>query len=79
VKNPKPAPDIFLKAASELSLNPEDCIAFEDATMGIEGAKAANMYCIGLATTLDKEELNKAGADMAVNDYNELLQTNFFS
>lgn len=79
VKNPKPAPDIFLKAASELNLKPEDCIAFEDATMGIHAAKAANMYCIGLATTLDKDKLKKAGVDMAVNDYNELMQSDFFN
>ena len=79
VKNSKPAPDIFLKAASELGLSPEECIAFEDATMGILAAKAANMYCIGLATTLDKDELKKAGADMTVNDYNELMQSDFFN
>ena len=78
VKNSKPAPDIFLKAAEELKLKPEDCIVFEDATMGILAAKEANMYCIGLATGLSKEELEKAGADMTINDYNELMQTDFF-
>ena len=39
----KPAPDIYLKAAENIGLAPEDCIVFEDAIAGIEAAKNAGI------------------------------------
>lgn len=42
-ENPKPAPDIFLKAAEKLRVNPEYCVVLEDSAAGIEAAKRANM------------------------------------
>lgn len=47
VKNPKPAPDIFLKAAMELGVNPNECIVIEDSCNGVRAAKAAGMASIG--------------------------------
>lgn len=47
VENSKPAPDVFLYAASLLKVEPEDCIAFEDTKNGSRAAKSANMYTIG--------------------------------
>ncbi len=41
VKNGKPAPDIFLAAASSLNLAPENCIVIEDSYNGLKAAKAA--------------------------------------
>ena len=41
VANGKPAPDIFLKAAAEIGLAPEDCYVFEDSYNGIRGAAKA--------------------------------------
>ena len=38
IKNGKPAPDIFILAANELNLKPEECIIFEDAMNGIQSA-----------------------------------------
>lgn len=49
VKDPKPAPDVFLKAMKELGLKPEECIIIEDSTNGIKAAKAAGVTCIGYA------------------------------
>jgi beta-phosphoglucomutase-like phosphatase (HAD superfamily) len=37
VENGKPAPDIFLKAARLMDLNPEDCIGIEDSPAGLRG------------------------------------------
>lgn len=48
VANGKPAPDIFLKAAEELGVQPKDCLVIEDARNGMTGAKSAGMHCIGL-------------------------------
>jgi beta-phosphoglucomutase family hydrolase len=49
----KPAPDCFLRAAELLNVRPEDCLAFEDANLGIEAAFAANMPCLRVVPTLN--------------------------
>ncbi len=48
VDRPKPAPDVFLYAAQQLGLGPQDCVVFEDAESGVEAARAAQMRVIGL-------------------------------
>ncbi len=48
----KPAPDLFLAAAEELNMNPEDCLVFEDANAGIA---AANKAGIGSVIVIDPE------------------------
>jgi beta-phosphoglucomutase len=48
VEKPKPAPDLFLYAASQLGLKPDHCVVVEDATVGITAALAAGMRTIGL-------------------------------
>lgn len=45
-KNGKPAPDCFLLGAEKLGVPPQDCLAFEDAPLGIESAQSAGMACI---------------------------------
>jgi beta-phosphoglucomutase family hydrolase len=42
----KPAPDIFLLAAQQIGLRPEECVVYEDGEMGIVAAKAAGMRVI---------------------------------
>lgn len=74
VKNSKPAPDVFLKAAEKLELQPEECIVFEDAANGVHAAKAAKIKCIGIATGLNREELKKEGADVVIKDYTEITE-----
>lgn len=48
IKNGKPAPDIFLKAAELLNAKPDECIVFEDSNNGIKAAHNAGMKCIGI-------------------------------
>ncbi|MDE7326921.1 MAG: GNAT family N-acetyltransferase [Lachnospiraceae bacterium] len=43
VAHPKPAPDIFLTAAKELGVLPDECLVIEDSTNGLNAAKAAGM------------------------------------
>lgn len=47
VKNPKPAPDTFFKAAELLQVLPSECLVIEDSWNGMKAAKAAGMVCLG--------------------------------
>ncbi len=48
VQRPKPAPDIFQYAATQLKLAPANCVVIEDAAVGIEAAIAAGMWSVGI-------------------------------
>ena len=48
VPQPKPAPDLFLYAAKQLGLAPNQCIVVEDAAAGIEAGLAAGMWTVGI-------------------------------
>ncbi len=60
VRNTKPAPDIFLTAASHLKIEPSDCCVIEDAPSGIAAAKAAGMRCVAVAQTFPPAFLTAA-------------------
>ncbi len=53
----KPDPEVFLKGAEELGLNPAECIVFEDAVAGVQAAKNAGMKAVGIGK---KEILTQA-------------------
>jgi pseudouridine-5'-monophosphatase len=48
VREGKPAPDIFLRAAEDLGVRARDCLVFEDAPAGVEAARRADMQVIAL-------------------------------
>ena len=50
VINGKPHPEVFLKGAAALGLNPEECIVFEDSIAGVQAAKTGGMSCVGIGT-----------------------------
>ena len=58
----KPAPDIFLLAASQLNVAPESCVVVEDSVVGVQAALRAGMTCAGFALPERAEELWQAGA-----------------
>src|SRR6266498_1393820 len=60
VTNKKPAPDIFLSAASKLAVHPLECVVVEDAINGIQAARAAGMRCVAVATTFPPDRLREA-------------------
>ena len=74
VKNKKPDPEIFLKAAEKLGLAPENCLVAEDAISGVKAAKAAGMYCFGVTTTFDGDYLKELGADITGAGITDILQ-----
>lgn len=47
VDNPKPAPDLFLYAAKEMGVAPQNCLVIEDSVAGVKAGVAANMSVIG--------------------------------
>jgi beta-phosphoglucomutase len=57
ITHAKPDPEVFLKGAEELGLNPAYCVVFEDAIAGVEAALAAGMKCVGIG---DRKNLGKA-------------------
>jgi HAD superfamily hydrolase (TIGR01509 family) len=52
----KPAPDVFLAGASRLGVPPEECLVFEDAAIGIEGAVAAGMATVRVLNPLERRK-----------------------
>jgi beta-phosphoglucomutase len=47
---PKPAPDVYLRAAAGLGVPPRNCIVFEDSSVGVAAALAAGMRVVGILT-----------------------------
>ena len=48
VTYPKPNPEIFLRCALAMKVEPNECIVFEDSISGIDAAKKAGMYSVGI-------------------------------
>jgi len=67
VKLGKPDPEIYQKAAGALQVAPANCLAFEDAVVGIQSAKAAGMKVVAITTTEPAEKLGQA--DLIVKDF----------
>ena len=67
VSKAKPDPEVFLIAAKQLEMLPEDCIVFEDAVAGVQAANSANMISIGIG---DAKILHEA--DYIFRDFTEI-------
>ncbi|NNF24760.1 MAG: HAD family phosphatase [Rhodobacteraceae bacterium] len=63
---PKPEPDIYLRAASDLGIGPEHCTVVEDSATGARAAARAGMRCIGFAAAGGAEKLLAEGAEIAM-------------
>jgi sugar-phosphatase len=57
IRNGKPDPEGFLRAAEQLGVAPEDCLVFEDTRPGIDAGLSAGMKVVGLLTTFSAQEL----------------------
>lgn len=65
VERPKPAPDIYLRAAQLLGRPPRNCIVFEDSSAGLEAAIAAGARVVALTTT----QTSFPAADLCIEDF----------
>ena len=78
VDNPKPHPDIYLKAVNDNDLIIDETIIIEDSVVGVQAGQDANVKVIGLTAgghwnkNRDEKELINAGAIATANDYNKI-------
>jgi HAD superfamily hydrolase (TIGR01509 family) len=73
VSHGKHDPEVFLKGAAYLGLNPGRCVVVEDASAGIEAARGGGMKVVGVATTNPLESLHDC--DLAVTTLIEVTPT----
>jgi HAD superfamily hydrolase (TIGR01509 family) len=71
LKESKPNPEIFIKAAKLSGFNKSECIVIEDSTNGIIASKSAGIYCIGYNSPNSKNQ-NYDKADLVVSNFNEI-------
>lgn len=69
IRNSKPDPEVFLKAAQYLNCLPQECVVIEDAYAGIDAALGGGFECIGIgdASTYEK-------ATYRINNFQEILE-----
>lgn len=67
VSKAKPNPEVFLIAADQLNVAPENCVVFEDSVAGIQAANLAKMTSIGIG---EEAVLNEA--DHVFTDFTEI-------
>ena len=73
VERKKPFPDIYLKGAALIGVDPKDCLVVEDAVSGIKAAHAAGMDAVGVPTTFSREELEaRVHPEYMLNEIKEL-------
>ena len=70
----KPAPDIFLRAAELLNVDPEKCIVIEDSGSGILAAKRAGMQCTAYLSG-PEGQIDYRLADYQISDFGRFFET----
>ena len=77
VDRPKPFPDVYLHAASQMGYAPESCVVIEDSVAGVKAGYAAGMRVLGYAPSdrhsSHHEALIAAGAKLVFDDMRQLL------
>jgi len=71
VAKAKPDPELYLTAASSLSVAPEKCVAFEDSRSGLTAARASGAIVVGVMSSLDAATLKSHGAHGAIRDFTD--------
>ncbi|MEP2467761.1 HAD family hydrolase [Ekhidna sp.] len=67
----KPHPEIFIKAAQMAGFSAQECLVIEDATSGIEAAKAAGIFCVAFDSEHTKSQ-DYSKADRLINDFESI-------
>ena len=78
VKKSKPEPDIYLEAARELNVKPEECFAVEDSESGLLSAHRAKMKVVYIPDLYEADEEIRRIIDIefqSLNEFREYLET----
>jgi beta-phosphoglucomutase family hydrolase len=67
----KPDPEIFLKAASGLNVDPDECLVIEDSKLGVEAAKKAGMKCVGYRNPHSGDQ-DLSESDIVIDNFSKL-------
>ncbi len=76
VEHGKPNPEIYIKTAARLGIDPAQCLVFEDSLSGVEAAQRAGARVVGVTTTHTVAEL--AHTDLAIPDFTNLIPNSLF-
>ena len=71
LKESKPNPEIFIRAANLSGFNKNECLVIEDSTNGVIAAKSAGIYCVGFNSANSKNQ-NYDLADFVISDLNKI-------
>lgn len=71
LKDSKPHPEIFIKAAEASGYQKQECFVIEDSTNGIKASKAAGIYCVGFKSPHSKNQ-DYSKADLVISDFSEI-------
>ena len=74
VASGKPAPDLFLHAASRMGAAPGDCVVVEDSRYGVQAARAAGMDVLGYAGGLTPGDVLEGPRTVVFDDMSALPQ-----
>ncbi|NBE55507.1 HAD family hydrolase [Streptomyces boluensis] len=72
VEKGKPAPDLFLYAADQMGVAPQNCVVIEDSPLGMQAAQAAGMDVFAFTSMIPQDRLE--GATAHFSDMGQLLQ-----
>ena len=72
----KPAPDVYLKVAEDLQVEPSSCLVFEDVPNGILAGKNAGMEVCAVDDEFSRplEQEKKQLADYFIHDFNDIFR-----
>ncbi len=75
----KPAPDVYLRVAESLGINPDKCLVFEDVPNGILAGKNAGMKVCAIEDEFSKPQdtLKKELADFYIRDYDDIKNNTY--
>ncbi len=67
VTNPKPHPEVYLRAADQLGVEPRFCVVFEDSYTGVQAGLSAGMTVVGVTTT----HSDLPGVSLTISDFDD--------
>jgi HAD superfamily hydrolase (TIGR01509 family) len=71
LKQSKPHPEIFIKAAQATGFKREECMVIEDSTNGIQAANAAGIFCVGFDSFHSKNQ-DYTKANLVIKDFKSI-------